>query len=279
MPVGHHFYSNVISGVHEELVQHDYAMMLSDFTSDYTSPGKDGDFSNLKALVARRVDGLIFRPTLDNATDLHFEELRKRNIPFVTVDRRLLAANCDFVGTDDYDGGASAARHLLNLGHRHLGHLAGPALVSTARQRRRGFEDTIQNAGAKCTVIEMPDFADEAHVRKMLMLSDRPSAVFCVNDPTAFILFKFARELGLSIPQDLSVIGFADLPESQYVNPALTTMRQDPQTIGRRAARLLLSRINEKREPEAFEAIQLTPTLVVRDSTTQFLTIRKTRRS
>ena len=267
MPANHSFYSGIIAGVHDELARAKYAMLLSSLPVDYSRPGQSADLRHLMPLIERRVDGLIFRPTDDRATDLHLEELRRRQIPFVTVDRHLPAAHCDFVGTDDYSGGTMAARHFLELGHRRVGFLAGPDYVSTARQRRRGFVDTIEEEGGHCTTIEMLDFVDPAAAMHFLSLKPRPTALFCVNDPMALVVLALARERGVRIPQDLSVVGFADLPEASVVTPRLSTVRQDPQAIGRRAAQVLLRRITGGAETGAYEMIQLAPALMVRDST------------
>jgi LacI family transcriptional regulator len=267
MPVNHVFYSEIIAGVHDELARSSYALLLSSLPVDYSTPGESADLRHLMPLIERRVDGLIFRPTDDRATDRHLEELRRRRIPFVTVDRHLPAAHCDFVGTDDYSGGTMVARHLLELGHRHVGFLAGPDFVSTSHQRRRGFMDTILAAAGRCTTLEMQDFVDPAAARHFLALQPRPTAVFCVNDPMALVMLALARDQGVRVPQDLSVVGFADLPEASVVTPRLTTVRQDPQAIGRRAAQLLLHRISAETKSDTFEMIQLTPTLAVREST------------
>ena len=270
MPVSHSFYSGIISGVHDELAQAKYAMLLSAFPEDYSKSGDAEDLRHLTPLIERRVDGLIFRPTDDLAADRHFEELRRRQIPFVTVDRFLTGARCDFVGTDDYSGGAMVARHVLELGHRSVAFLAGPDFVSTSRQRRRGFTDTIEKAGAKCTTIQMKDFVDPDAARDFLALSNRPSAAFCVNDPMAVTLLLMAQQSGIRVPQDLSISGFADLPEATLVSPRLTTVHQDPNSIGRRAAQVLLKRIAVREQVQVFEMIQITPSLVVRESTSRF---------
>ena len=129
--------------------------------------------------------------------------------------------------------------------------------------------DTIEEAGAYCTTIQMKDFVDLDAARDFMALNPRPTAAFCVNDPMAVALLSFARERGVKVPQELSISGFADLPESSLVSPSLTTVHQDPKVIGRRAAQVLLKRIAERGKNEAFEMIQITPSLVVRESTSR----------
>ena len=268
MPVTSEFYGRVIAGVHDHLAEQNYAMMLSN-TAVHVSHDGTVDQQHLQRLVERRVDGVIFRPSDDGATDTHFEELRKRNIPLVVIDRFLPKAHCDFVGTDDYMGGTLAAHHLLDLGHRRVAHLAGPDFVSTARRRRRGFEDTIHDARADCQVIALQGFHDVEGVTSLLQQKKLPTAVFCANDDTAADLCRMARHAGLRIPRDLSVVGFADLAIARQLDPALTTIRQNPEEIGRRAASLILEALghNGSAKKRSHENVQLAPTLIVRDST------------
>jgi LacI family transcriptional regulator len=264
MPVHNSFYGGIVSGISQALAETSYATLLADLPLNYSETGVAADVRHLLPLLERRVDGLIFRPTDDQATDAHLAELRRRRIPFVTVDRHLPGATCDFVGTDDHRGAALAAAHLLGLGHRHVAFLAGPDFVSTARLRRRGFTAAIARGGGECTTLAMADFVDVAAAKRLLALRPRPTAVLCVNDFMAIALLRVAREQGVRVPEELSVIGFADVPEAAVVTPALTTLRQDPKAIGRAAARLLLQRIER---PGRAECIRLMPELVVREST------------
>ncbi len=268
MPVTSEFYGRVIAGVHDQLAEQNYAMILSN-TAVHVSKDGTVDQQHLQRLVERRVDGIIFRPSDDGATDSHFEEIRKRTIPLVVIDRFLPKAHCDFVGTDDYMGGTLAAHHLLQLGHRHMAHLAGPDFVSTARRRRRGFEDTVKDAGAECMEIALQGFHDIEGVTTLLKQKKLPTAVFCANDDTAADLCRIARKMGIRIPEDISVVGFADLAIATQLDPHLTTIRQHPEEIGRRAARLILDNLghNGQERKRSYENVQLAPELVVRDST------------
>lgn len=268
MPVTSEFYGRVIAGVHDYLAEQNYAMILSN-TAVHVSHDGTVDQQHLQRLVERRVDGVVFRPSDDGATDSHFEELHKRNIPLVVIDRFLPKAHCDFVGTDDYMGGTLAAHHLLELGHRRLAHLAGPDFVSTARRRRRGFEDTIQDAGAECQVFPLQGFHDVEGVTALLQQKNLPTAVFCANDDTAADLCRIARGMKIRIPEDISVVGFADLSIAKLLDPALTTIRQHPEEIGRRAANLILETLghNGSKKKRSHENLQLAPELIIRDST------------
>lgn len=177
------------------------------------------------------------------------------------------------MGTDDEAGGRLAAEHLLSLGHRRVAHIAGSDLVSTSRRRRRGFEETIRAGGGTCVSLEDPSFGRFESVSgeidvatQLLNTTPRPTAVFAVNDYMAAAVYDAAAERGLRIPDDLSVVGFADLKHVRLLRPTLTTIRQCPEEIGREAAQLVLGRLDGKFD-RAPQKRLLPVTLVSRAST------------
>ena len=270
VPASTPFLAGILQGIHDALDAADYAMLVAWNPLHFAAPANRAERRHIRRLLERRVDGLILRPTHDAATDDDFREVRKEGLPLVVVDRELPGVRCDFAGTDDEAGARMAADHLLALGHRRLGHLAGPQAVSTARLRRRGFERAVAafGRGASCRTVEGHDFRglrDEA--LRLLRASPRPTAVFCANDDAATSLYESADALHLRIPQDLSVVGFADLPVASMLRPALTTVRQDPVRIGREAVRLLLARCASGAPRNGPVAVRLEPELVVRGST------------
>lgn len=264
------FLSEVVHGVHDALDRAGYAMILVWNTENIAEPDSRVELEYLHRLVDRRVDGVILRPTHDDASDMYFSEISERGIPLVVVDRLLARAKYDFVGTDDRCGAEMAARHLLDLGHRRLGQLAGPSSVSTSRDRRVGFEKAVADfgRGATCRTIEAADFQNvEKEITKLLLSKPRPTAVFGANDHTAREIYQVAAKLGLKMPIDLSVVGFADLNFASWMSPPLTTVRQNPYRIGAAAAELMLARCGLKGKGEGRETIRLKPELVVREST------------
>ncbi|OGV68042.1 MAG: hypothetical protein A2283_10520 [Lentisphaerae bacterium RIFOXYA12_FULL_48_11] len=264
------FLSEVVHGIHDALDRAGYAMILVWNTENIAEPDSKTELQYIHRLVDRRVDGVILRPTHDDATDMYFSEIAERGIPLVVVDRLLARTKYDFAGTDDIAGAEMAARHLLDLGHRRLGQLAGPSSVSTSRDRRIGFEKAIAEfgQGATCRTIEAVDFQNvEKDITELLLSKPRPTAVFGANDHTAKEIYQVAARLGLRIPQDLSVVGFADLNFAAWMFPPLTTVRQDPYGIGEAAANLVLARCRGKVNSAKQETIRLTPELVIREST------------
>ncbi len=261
------FRAPILSGITDELMKVDYVPIVVSGGPD----GHPGQADRIHSLVDRRVDGMILFPDIDTEPDEYLKKVWDRGIPLVTVDRMLVHAHADFVGTDDVEGGRLAAQHLLGLGHRRLAHLAAPQNVMTAQNRKKGFDAAVSRVvGATVkTLDEETWLADPVTTRELLMAADRPTAIFCDNDQMAVGLYAVAREMDLRVPDDLSVVGYADLPLNQGMQPSLTTLRQNPYEIGVLAARQVLSRIEGKCTDEEPVRVCLKPELLVRESTAE----------
>lgn len=269
VPPGAPFYNFIVEGIHDELADADYAMMLSWNKANIASPGDTQEQRFIHRLLEHRVDGIILRPTMDKATTDYFSEVWEQNVPLIVVDRRLHGVDCDFVGTDDKAVGWAAATHLMSLGHRRLGHLAGPATVSTAQLRRRGFvlAAARKGDGVVTAVHEASQFEDVVEDAILLLKTrPRPTAVFAANDNGACSVMEAARKLGLKIPGDLSVIGCGNLITGKLADPPLTTFDQHPYRVGRRAAAQLIERVRNSGTSQ-YETIEIAPELILRAST------------
>ena len=250
VPVDDPFHGELVCGIHDALVAADHAPLLLWSGSSRPQPRPVTELEQLHRLIDRRVDGVIIRPVTDAADDIYLREAIERDLPVVAVDRELAAARVDFVGCEDAEGGRLAAKHLLALGHRRFGHLAGALFTSTGRQRHDGFLSTIAAAGASCRREEDPTFSDgEAQAFHLLSAEPRITALFCANDLLAAGAYRAAARLDRRIPDQLSIIGFADLPLARLLAPPLTTIRQDAYRIGQEAVACMLARCQGDRSP------------------------------
>jgi len=170
------------------------------------------------------------------------------------------------VAVDQFAGAAAATRHLLDLGHRNVWHLAGPQDFAEAEQRIAGWKATLKAAGIQPPPFTRGDWSPRSGYEfgQRLLKSPEVTAVFAGNDQMALGLLRMLHEAGRDIPRDISIVGFDDIPEAAYFTPPLTTIRQDFAEAGRRCLRLLVTLI----ESGESSSVMVAPELVVRASTT-----------
>jgi DNA-binding LacI/PurR family transcriptional regulator len=212
--------------------------------------------------------------------------LIRRKLPLVFVDQDP-KPGIPSVNIDDRSGARAAAQHLIDLGHRRVGivttNLSGPdgvvvgdqdlSVGHVLRQRMLGWTDALDAAGIKPTIVQQQRSGDEAgRVAGGLLLDqqDRPTAILCFSDATAYGVVRAAEDRGIAIPGDLSLVGFDDNPVARRMRPPLTTVRQDVDAKGRAAAAALTAMIQRAREgsaPTRARHLVLPTELVVRAST------------
>lgn len=205
-------------------------------------------------------------------TPLDQRILAQAHVPYVLIDpaAKLPEPNVATVGATNWAGGLSAARHLLALGHRRIAVIGGPVAMLCSRARIDGYRAALESAGIEVdpALIRNGNFhhiGGYQIARELFELPDPPTAIFAGSDEQAFGVAEAARVTGRRIPQDLSIVGFDDLPISRWVSPPLTTVRQPLAEMGRTAAEMLLTMI-ESREPIGRQ-IELATELIVRSST------------
>jgi LacI family xylobiose transport system transcriptional regulator len=173
-------------------------------------------------------------------------QLEARRIPFVVVDPiGDEGEDVPSIGSANWTGGRMATQHLTKLGHRRIGMIGGPAEVLCSRMRINGYTDALQSSGLSVdpALIRHGEFevaSGRREALKLLSLPDRPTAIFAGSDLQALGVYQAARELGLDIPNDLSVVGYDDLPVAEWVGPTLTTVHQPLRKMAELAARLVL---------------------------------------
>ncbi|HET6533283.1 MAG TPA: LacI family DNA-binding transcriptional regulator [Actinoplanes sp.] len=221
----------------------------------------------LQNLRARASDGVIF--VTSDVTGPIFTELQRLGIPVVVVDPAGNGvSDVPTIGATNWSGGLSATEHLIELGHRRIGLIAGPKTLLCSRARLDGYRAALESAGIEEQLIVPGDFLHEsgfAGAGELLDLPEPPTAIFACSDTMALGAYEAARRRGLRVPEDVSVVGFDDLPESRWSSPPLTTVRQPLVDMGAQAARtaLRLARGEEIEVPR----VELATELIVRDST------------
>jgi len=234
-----------------------------------TDNDPDRERTQIESLRSRQVQGLIIATArLDHPL---LEKLHEQGMSMVLVNRRLENVSIPSVTPDDSSGIAMAVKHLFDLGHRRIAHLAGPQTTSTGVIRSRAFRHTILDSGldADPSLVVDCDYWNEAEgARGLRTLLDRGSqftAIVAGTDLIALGCYDVFTERGISCPDDVSVVGFNDMPFLDKLRPPLTTVRVPHYAIGAEAARMLVETIDEpNRHPRS---LLLPLSLVVRQST------------
>ncbi|MET4780739.1 substrate-binding domain-containing protein [Glaciihabitans sp. UYNi722] len=221
-------------------------------------------------VLKRQPAGVILIAS-DLAVDAKYQ-LRSRSIPFVIVDPAGDPADdVPSVGSTNWAGGVQATRHLIELGHRNIGVIAGSETLLATRARIDGFRSAMNEAGLPINkdFVVVLDFDDEASPEPGLQLltrPDRPTAIFATSDVKALATYEAARTLGLSIPHDLSIVGYDDLQFARLAGPPLTTIRQPLKEMAQAAAQMIIERRQHQRAQGA--RVELSTSLILRSSTT-----------
>ena len=235
------------------------------FASSLSMPELTRDLLDdaVEHLRHQRVEGIIIIAGQDEAVEL--ARSPKVGVPIVVVEGDLSRAAWT-VGVDQAAGARAATQHLLDLGHREIAHIAGPANWGEARARRDGWSDTLQAAGLRPLPPVHVDWTAAAGHQAGRVLAQRReiTAIFAASDQIAIGLLRALDQAGRRVPADVSVVGFDDLPESTYLCPPLTTVRQDFAAVGRKAVEMMQVAISGA-VPTPTELIA--PELVVRAST------------
>ncbi|MGW3570080.1 LacI family DNA-binding transcriptional regulator [Streptomyces sp. NPDC000941] len=222
-----------------------------------------------EAVQARGSLGAIL--ALSELSPAQEDELRGKGIPFVIVQPATDTSPASpSVGSTNWPGAYAATRHLTELGHRRIAAIAGPAGRLTTRTRLHGYRAALADAGLP----EDPELIRHgtyargpamAEMHALLDLADPPTAVFAGNDVQALGVYRALRDRGLTVPDDVSVVGFDDLPFTQWITPELTTVRQPLAEMAALAARMVV-RLARGEQPEVVN-LELPTALVVREST------------
>ncbi|MFJ8937820.1 LacI family DNA-binding transcriptional regulator [Streptomyces sp. NPDC102365] len=255
----------VIRGVENVARDEGLSVVLSESAGRLT-PGRTW----ADQVAARRPHGVVL--VLSGLDESQRALLTSRSIPFVVVDPAGDPGDdAPSVGATNWQGGLAATRHLADLGHRRIGVISGPSRMMCSRARLDGYRAALDTAGLPVdpALVRSGDFHHDSGYRaglELLRLPDRPTAVFAGNDLQALGLYEAARELGLRVPEDLSIVGFDDLPVARWVGPPLTTVRQPLTEMAEAAARLVLD-LGRSERPSTATRVELATSLVVRSST------------
>jgi LacI family transcriptional regulator len=262
------YLSEFQAGAVQRCRESDFHLMVEPWDSDSPDVGRQVN----TLLRQLRLEGVILLPPLSDHPVI-LSKLAEKAIPTVRIAPRLEPSESPSVGIDDYAAARQMTRHLLELGHRHIGFILGRPGHGATDERYRGFCDEMHTGGVPID----PDwiktgnfvFADGLVCADLILRSPSPpTAIFASNDDTAAAVISVARRMGISLPDQLSVAGFDDAPVASMISPELTTIRQPVAALARTATDLIIEHSPRRRGwPEPIPHRLLDFELVVRDST------------
>ena len=256
------FVGEVASGIEEVAQAQGYSLLLA---SSHADP--DREVRTVRLLHERRVDGIVVNASRVGA--FYVQMLAKMNAPIVLINNEHPGDFVHSVAIDNLNAARDATRHLVDLGHRRIGYLGNQFGLQADTDRFAGYRQILEEAGLgfQPQLVAHGDGKPAGGMRAMKQLLDLPelpTAVFCYNDMEAIGAMRMAREHGLRIPADISVIGLDDISLASYTDPPLTTVQQPMGQLGRVAAQILLDLLSGG-SPES--RVKLPGKLIVRQST------------
>lgn len=263
----HPFFAGIAKVISAEIRKHGYSLLI--YSSD---EDPELEAQEIGQLLARRVDVMMIASaqwTLDS-----FRQIEEQKTPYILIDRRLQGLEASFIGVDDEAVGTLATEHLIEQGCRRIAHIRGPE-VSTALGRLEGYRRVLAShnmtpmsghiASLGVSGDSRGERAGYEAAKNLLMTNPRPDGIFCFNDPSAMGAMRAIMDAGMSIPEDVAVVGCGNLSFSDFLRVPLSSVDQGSQNIGKRAASLALTmarkRINVRPRTEL-----IAPHLVVRAS-------------
>jgi LacI family transcriptional regulator len=261
------FYPQLVRGAEDAALKRHYILITVN-TDDQVEREREV----MAMLLARRVDGLLLVPSPNAKDRSHIVAALAAGTPLVAVDRYVEGIETDSVAVNNSKGVQMAMNHLIRLGHKRIAYVGADWELSNTRQRRRGYEQALHDAGIPLdpAILCFGDFRQPSGYRltkELCLSSDPPTAIFAGNAMMGMGALQAVQELGLKCPQEISIAIFDDLPFMNIVQPHPTAVSQPAYAIGVRAADLLIDRIEGKTMPREPQRIELDPELLVRGST------------
>lgn len=261
----HYFFSSVISGIEDVAYNAGFNVIICQSNEKY-----DREVSNVKTLLAQRVDGILVSISKETIDFQHLLNIVSHNLPLVFFDRIAPGIKADQVIINDCEAAYQATKHMIDQGRKRIAHFAGPQNLIIGQQRKEGYLKAIQeaNLAADQRLIVEADNFEKAQQAIMSFISQSiiPDGIFAVNDITAIGAMKAIQKQGYKVPEDIALVGFSDGRFSGITEPSLSSVDQHGYEMGITATELLLKRILEKDDSRQPEIKILEGDLIIRGS-------------
>lgn len=258
------FYAAVVEGIEEVADKHGYQVFVSSSNEDFLKEKK-----YVNAFLNSRADGVILSLSRGTQDFSHIQHLQDLDVPVVLFDRTTKNLKVPRVVTDDAQAAFKAVSHLISGGAKHIAILSGPKHLLIGRNRTRGYKNALSKAGIPfdADLVIHSDFSvNNAKEATMELLKNKEvDAIFCLNDDLAIGAVYAVKEMGLSVPEDVSVVGFYNSKRSRYMTPSISTIDLNPHEVGVLTAGLLFEQITSGEVDDEKELI-VPSSLIIRES-------------
>ncbi|NIJ45894.1 LacI family transcriptional regulator [Wenyingzhuangia heitensis] len=261
-----YFFSSVVESIEEELNKEGYNVIITQSNESY-----DKECRNIEALLQTQVDGII--ASLANETIIfdHYERIKEKGIPLILYDRGENDIGVDYIGIDDYQSSHIVVDHLVAQGCKRIAHIAGYSHTRIYKNRIRGYIDALlkHNIPIVDSLLLESNLTlkdGRAKTKQLLELPKLPDAIYASGDYAALGALQVLQENGIRVPQDVALVGFSDEPFTSLISPAISTVYQHNNKIGKLVAQQFLLRIKDKNWKPKLNKIILDAELIVRES-------------
>lgn len=259
------FYTSLARGAEDAALKLGYKLLLAN-----SDENPDKEKAYIDTMLATRVDGVLVAPAGDNSAR-NLKRLIRQNIPMVLLDREVPGIECDTVLGDSKSGARMMTEHLIECGHERIALINGPLNVSTARLRLAGYREALKLNGIPYdgNLVVEAEYRQQditGIIARLLGLKPRPTAVFAANNFLALGTIRSLKQLGLKVPEDISVCCFDELEAGFVVEPFMTVVAQPAYDFGYTGIHMLVDRIQEEQVRD-WRKVVLPPRLHIRRST------------
>ncbi|WP_258103301.1 LacI family DNA-binding transcriptional regulator [Marinoscillum sp. MHG1-6] len=263
--INRYFFANVIHSIEEVLNKKGYNLLICQ-----SNETLEREKLNVKTLLDSRVDGIIMSLSSQTNDYHHLQQILDANTPLVQFDRVAMDVETSYVVNDNYDMAYEAVKHLIDQGYTKIAHLAGPTTLSIFSERMKAYRDALKNHGLDFNPLYMQEAIIEATgtkaAKELLTMDDRPDAFFCSGDYSALGVMNVALDMGLNVPKDLGIVGFANEPFTTMVRPQISSVDQHSSDLGTQAAKLMVDHVESEEEIIKTETHRFRGELIIRES-------------
>ncbi|HAO45275.1 MAG TPA: LacI family DNA-binding transcriptional regulator [Ferruginibacter sp.] len=267
--IANNFFSQAINGIESIAYNRGYHVIISQSHESY-----DREVVNVEHLASRSVDGLLV--SLSSETDHieHFKNLHEKGFPIVFFDRITEEIETFKVVVDNYKGAYDATQHLIDSGYTKIAHVTSAQHLSITKERLEGYKAALADNGLSlnesyiryCNHGGMIYAELEEAVKSLVQLKEKPDAIFSAGDRLTISCMNALKSIGLTVPDDMALVGFSNSPLVELLNPPLSVVKQPAFEMGQVATELLIKLIESKRPITEFEKVTLQTEIFKRDS-------------